>query len=614
MRSILVFAVVSAASFAPPLALADQAAVLVINQSNSYRPWPNTIINEIRRIMTARAGGSVAVYTEDLDLYRFSGPGYLEGAEKYFREKYRGKPIGTIISVGSSALDYGLQLRTSIWPTIPLVFAAVDRKTADLNNVPGVTGITIQLKLADMIRAARAVLPDTSRFALVGDRLESQLYYGQFAEELVDYSRNFEFIDLTGLPLNEVKQRVAVLPSHTAVLYIGINSDRTTVYVSADVIPVLAEAANRPIIVSVETYFGTGAIGGFILSPEQVGREAGHLALRVFEGEDASTIPVMASNSMRPMFDWRQLKRWDVDETSLPPGSEIRFRTPSTWEQYRWEILAAFAIMLVQSGMLTGLLIERRRRHSAEEESRQRIRQVIHLNRTATAGALSASVAHQLNQPLGAILNYAETAEIMLSQRAPNLAQLKEIVSDIRRDDERASEVIKHLRELLKQKSEMDLQTFDLNDAINAAVQILEPEARKRGIALNSAIPHAIFPIRADRVQLEQVILNLVANGMDAVSACAPNQRRLMVQAIRGGESEVEILVSDSGPGIPKESLKEIFDTFYTTKANGTGLGLSIARTIVETYGGRIWAENREGGGAVFRITLPLTTNPTYSL
>ncbi len=558
--------------------------------------------------MAERAGGSATLYAEDLDLYRFGRPDYLESTEKYFQEKYRNKPIGAIISVGPAALDYSLRLRKSVWPTVPVVFAAVDKKTADLDIVPGVTGTTIQLTLAEMISAARMLLPDTKRFALVGDRLENQLYYSQFAEELADYSRKFEIIDLMGLPLDEVKQRVAILPEHTAVLYIGINSDRATVYMSADLVQVLAGVANRPIIVSVETYFGTGAIGGFILSPKLIGQEAGQLALRVLDGEDASTIPVVPSNSLKPIFDWRQLKRWGANENNLPPGSEIRFRAPDVWERYRWEIVGACGIVLIQSGMLIGLLIERQRRRFAEEESRQRIRQVIHLNRTATAGVLSASVAHELNQPLGAILNYAETAEILLSQETPDVAQLKEIISEIRRDDQRASDVIKHLRELLKQKSEMKLQTFDLNDTIRAAVHILEPEAKKRDIDLDSELPTTPFSVRADRVQLEQVVLNLVANGLDAISACELGHRRLMVQAIPRGISDVEVVVSDHGPGIPGDSLKQIFEAFYTTKANGTGLGLSIARTIIETYGGRIWAENRAGGGAVFRFTLPLTT------
>ena len=558
--------------------------------------------------MTNRASGSVPVYTEDLDLYRFKDPGYLQNLATYFREKYRDKRIGAVISVGPSALDYALRLRTSVWPNVPIVFAAVDKKTADLDIVPGVTGITVQLTLADMIKAARSVLPDTNSFALVGDRLEKQLYYGRFAQELVDYSKDFQFIDLTGLSLAEVKQRVAALPEHTVVLYIGINADRAAVYVSAELVPQIAEVANRPVVVGVETYFSSGAIGGYLLSPRQIGQEAGQLALRILGGEDPSTIPVMTSSAPKPVFDWRQLRRWNISESSLPSGSEIRFRSPDLWEQYRWEIMAALGVVLIQSGMISRLIFERHRRHAAEEESRRRVQQVIHLNRTATAGALSASVAHELNQPLGAILNYAETADVLLSEKPVNVQFLKEIIADIRRDDQRASDVIKHLRALLKQRSETELQTFDLNEAIDVAIRILNPEATRRGIALDTTHVNAAFPVHANQVQLQQVILNLVANGMDAVSDCPTSRRRLMVQAIPSDKCDVEVLVSDSGTGIAKDALRNIFDTFYTTKATGTGLGLSIARTIVESYGGKIWAENRDGGGAVFRFTLPLAT------
>ena len=215
LSSFLAFALWSAAISVTSAALAakeSSPSVLVLNQSNAYRPWPNRIIGEIRTIMTNRVGGSVPVYVEDIDLYRFNGPGYLDVLTTYFREKYRDKSIGVIVPIGPSGLDYAMRLRTSVWPNVPIVFAAVDRKSADLNLVPGVTGITIQLTLADMIKAARSLRPDTTRFALVGDRLENQLYYGRFAQELVDYSKDFEFIDLAGLPLAEVKQHMAALP------------------------------------------------------------------------------------------------------------------------------------------------------------------------------------------------------------------------------------------------------------------------------------------------------------------------------------------------------------------------------------------------------------------
>jgi signal transduction histidine kinase len=609
VRSSVALAFFSAIGLANQVSVADQIyprGVLIINQSNSYRPWPNRIISEVRSAINGQSGPPISVYTEDLDLYRFNGPTYLQDLRAYFGAKYRDKSINAIMSIGASALDYALQLRASLWPDVPVLFAAVDRKTADVGKIPGVTGITVQLRLSDMMRAAKIIIPNVEHFALVGDRLETQLYYGQFAQELVDYSPKFDFIDLTGLPLSKIEERVARLPLRTAVLYIGINSDQSATYVSAELAPIVAAAANRPTIVSIETYFGTGAIGGYLLSPNDVGREAAQLAMRVLSGEDPSTIPVTTSSGLRLVFDWRQLKQWGIDPDRLPAEAEIRFRRPSVWDQYRWEIIAALAVLLFQTGMIAKLGVERRRRRIAEEESQRRILQVIHLNRTATAGALSASVAHELNQPLGAILNAAETADLILSDDRPNIPLLKELVGDIRRDDQRASDVIKHLRDLLKRRSEQELQTFDIDNVIDTVINIVTPEATKRGVALDTARANRPFLVKADQVQLQQVILNLVSNGMDAVSCSAPDRRRLTIQAIPSGMSDVEVVVSDLGAGIAKDDLRNIFEAFYTTKIGGTGLGLSIARTIIEAYGGKIWAENRSGGGAVFRFTLPL--------
>jgi signal transduction histidine kinase len=152
----------------------------------------------------------------------------------------------------------------------------------------------------------------------------------------------------------------------------------------------------------------------------------------------------------------------------------------------------------------------------------------------------------------------------------------------------------------------LDLQEFDLNDAVQHVLHILAPEATKRGVVVIAKQVQAALPVRADRIHLQQVILNLALNGMDAMLSALPNMRKMAFYTTLVGKSEVEVAVSDSGTGIPQDKLNAVFETFYTTKSQGTGLGLSIARTIIETYGGKIWAENRIAGGAIFRFTLPL--------
>src|SRR5215468_10230546 len=237
--------------------------------------------------------------------------------------------------------------------------------------------------------------------------------------------------------------------------------------------------------------------------------------------------------------------------------------------------------------------------------------EVIHLNRTATAGALSASVAHELNQPLGAIQSYAEAATLYLRANPPNIERAEQVLANIQRDDRRAADIISHLRGLLK-KDELELQECDLNKTVRDALQILRPEALKRGVALDAHEAKSPLPVRADPIHLQQVILNLAVNGMDAMRDFAPGGGEISIHTALADESAIEVRVADSGMGIPTDKLDTIFDSFHTTKRDGTGLGLSIARAIVETHGGKIWAENRPTGGAVFCFRLPYSGCSPY--
>jgi len=188
----------------------------------------------------------------------------------------------------------------------------------------------------------------------------------------------------------------------------------------------------------------------------------------------------------------------------------------------------------------------------------------------------------------------------------PDIERAERILANIRRDNQRAADLISHLRGLLKKSDAIAWQEFDLNEAVRDALQLLRPEALKRGVALDAHEAKSSLPVRADQIHLQQVILNLAVNGMDAMQDCAPGGK-ISIQTALADESAIEVRVADSGMGIPTDKLNRVFDAFYTTKRDGTGLGLSVARTIVETYGGKIWVENRPGGGAVFRFTLPLS-------
>jgi len=583
-------------------------SVLVITQSSPASGGAIAMFAAFGSNSNVNSTSRITVYTEHLDLNRFPSPQHRQLVRSYFRDKYRETPIGVVVVDGTLGLDLVLSWRGEMWSEVPIVFYGVDEvSAAQLNLPPNVTGFVAHQTFRGMLDAARALVPGLKRVALVGDPPERDAYRRNYRQEIATLAAEVEFIDLTGRAVTEVKERVAVLPNDAVVFYTAIFVDGAgVVYTPQRALRAISEVTSRPIVIDVESQLGYGAVGGFLFSLSSAAQEAARLAMRIIDGENASQIPVAKIDLNKPIFDGRELKRWNISEDRLPPGSDVRYRPQSLWDQYRWQLSVTIAIVLLQTAMIFWLLFERQRRHHAEMESRDRLLEVIHLNRTAAAGVLSASFSHELNQPLGAILSNAETAEILLKNNPPDLGQITEILADIRRDDQRAAEIIKHLGGLLRKKSQTELQEFDLNDAVRRAFNLLDHEASSRGVVLNVNQVQAALPVRADEVHLQQVILNLALNAMDAMLNCVPGSCKMTMETALSGQTEVEVSVADTGTGIPKDKLKNVFDTFFTTKPQGTGLGLSIARTIIETYGGRIWAENRLGGGAVFRFTLPL--------
>jgi len=323
-------------------------------------------------------------------------------------------------------------------------------------------------------------------------------------------------------------------------------------------------------------------------------------------GEAPGSIKTPPIGFGRPKFDWRELQHWNISESQLPAGGAVYFRVPGMWEQYRLQMTAGLAALLLQAAIIFWLLVEWRRRHVAQAEASSRRREVVRLNRVATANVLSSSIAHELNQPLGAILSNTEAAQMLLKAVPPDLTQIGEILADIIRDEQRAGEIILGLRNLLNDKQSTDLQAFDLNDTVQEVVRIVAPEAAKREIIVSTGLAPDALPVRADPIHMQQVLLNLVMNGMDAMEDTGPSPRDLTIRTCRSSEAKAaEVTVSDCGKGISEDNLTSIFDAFFTTKPQGTGLGLPIARTIVESYGGTFWAENRHGG-AVFNFIIPL--------
>lgn len=527
---------------------------------------------------------------------------------EYLVALYAQGGLDLIVAFGGPAARFVQQHRAGLFPTTPMLLAAVNVRRVDpsiLSENDAVVGTDVD-NLAVMENILR-LLPETKAISImIGNSPAEQFWVGEVQRELQPLLGNkIELLFYNERPFDEILEAVANLPPHSAIFFQQMMVDGAgAVYGDKEPLKRILDVANAPVFTFDESFFYRGVVGGPMTSPAEGAQATASVAVRMLGGEHASGINVPPIGFSVPKYDWQQLRRWNISESRLPPGSEILFREPTAWERYSWQIASVAAVLLLQAGLIAVLLRERRRRLVAEVQSRQRMVELAHVNRFSIAGELATSVAHEINQPLGAIQSNAEAAEIMLKSPSPDLAELGEIVNDILRNDQRATEVIKRMRSLLK-KAPFELKGLDLNDLVRETVELLSTLARGRKVQLLSTITPDALPILGDGIQLQQVILNLVLNGIEAMKD-TPGENRII--SIRTSRSEMfaQLSVSDRGPGIPEDTSTEIFKPFVTTKPEGMGMGLSIVRTIVEAHDGLILVTNRDHGGAVFRVRLPL--------
>jgi C4-dicarboxylate-specific signal transduction histidine kinase len=230
--------------------------------------------------------------------------------------------------------------------------------------------------------------------------------------------------------------------------------------------------------------------------------------------------------------------------------------------------------------------------------------QLAHANRVATIGQLSASIAHELKQPLSAVVSNGGATLRWLARDQPEIEEAKQAVECIIQDANRASEVLGRIHRLVK-KEPLQTDTLDVNDAILEVIPLIQSEAAKIGVTIQRQLTDHLPNIRGDRIQLQQVILNLMVNAIQAMSGLTEGIRELHIGTESAEEEGVRVGVRDTGPGLNAENLQRLFEPFYTTKPNGMGMGLSICRSIIEDHGGRLWATGLHPHGALFQFTIP---------
>jgi len=581
--------------------------VVILNATDPYLPAFIAIDGAMREAIRAGRRAPTQLYAETLDMSRFPQALLEQDLVALLRKKYRDLKVDVVVAAATIALDFAQRHRDEIWPDATIVFHSVS--SAELRKrspAPATIGVPLQYDFGATLDLALKLRPGTRRVAVVAGASESDHATLAIAQvSLARYLGRLEIEPLVGLTLAETVAAVRALPSDAVVLYVLMFRDGAGVpLVPREVLERIAEVSRAPVFGVFETYLGHGIAAGSIASYRTQGRRAGELVVRVLNGESPSAIGLQTPAVPGCIADWRQLRRSGIDASLLPADCEVRFRELTVWDRYRWQILTALGVILAQAGLIGALLIQRQRRVRAELAVQRQRGELFHATRLATMGELTASIAHEVNQPLGAILANVDAAEMLLDSDNMHPDALRQILADVRRDDLRASDVIRRLRALLA-KHETAREPLDINETIDEVQHLLAAEIRRRGVEVETAFDAGLPKVFGDRVQLQQVLLNLIVNAMDAVADAPAGRRRVTVRSRRTLDGEVAVAVVDRGLGIPADQMAKLFESFFTTKPRGMGLGLSIARTIVEAHGGHIWADSDGRSGTTLHFTLP---------
>ncbi|MGN6732437.1 MAG: sensor histidine kinase [Candidatus Binatia bacterium] len=652
-------------------------------------------------------------YGEDLDIIRFPTERFQRLFGEYLAEKYIDQRPDLIMLLYVGNLGVAGKLLQHLFPGTPVVVVGLTEEEVRPNQFGRpISGVAQRLDP----RASRELIlrsqPETRRIVVIGGTAEvdrSVIDRTKGAARSFAGRVEFDFWDNRTVP--ELRQSVSGLPPKTAILFSRMFRDGAGhAYVSSQVGKWISQWANAPVYVMADSILGTGAVGGALVTIDLLGKRAGELARLILTGTPPASLPFEIRTDTVPVSDWRALKRWGINESRLPPGSLVRSRPVSIWEQYGWYIAGALTIIAIQAVLILGLVLRRAHRRRAEAELReteefmelsttagelglwvrdldrsnmwanQRLRslfgfgeddvlrfddllarihpddrtrvvsivqqaqendsvfeadfrilsngterwiaakvgsvpearghvrrrmgavtditarkkaeleaqrdrdELAHAGRVSVMGQLASALAHELNQPLGAILRNAEAAELFLQGIPPDLQEVRGILADIRKDDQRAGEVIDRMRAFLKRR-EFQWSELNLNALVEEVASLVRPDAERRRVKLVLNLDPTLLPIRGDRVQLQQVLLNFLLNAMDATTSDAPEDRHVVV-GTRYVDGQAEVAVTDSGHGVAPEILKHLFEPFFTTKANGMGLGLAISHNIIQAHRG----------------------------
>jgi signal transduction histidine kinase len=589
-------------------ATADPQRVLLLHSFGpNFAPW-NVISERLRADLVKQSPAGIDLYEVSLQPGRVNPPGPQQPFLDYLRSLFVGHDPDLVIAMGGPAARFVQQNRSNSFPSAPLLIAGVDERSFNSASLtPYDIAVPVRIDEARQIEAILQVMPSVTKIAVViGNSPFEKFWLEECQRSFQRFSNRVTFDWFNELSLEEMVKRAAELPSRSAIFYATVRVDGRGVPQEEDaVLARLRKTATAPIFTYIDNHFGDGIVGGPMISAERTASQSAAAAVRILNGERPANIKMATVELSAPVYDWRELQRWNIRESALPSGSIVQFREPAAWERYRTQILFISFALLLQSVLISWLIYEHWRRQRAEAESLQRANELARMNRYATAGELSASIAHEIRQPLSAIAFSGSAGLNWLKSKVPDLDEVRAVLETIVSESHRADDVINSVRAMFRNESATRTEV-NLNDLVQQVIALAERPIDTNSIALQMKLADDPPPIvMADPVQLQQVILNLVMNAIEALCSSDHLARILRIETSIDPDGTVFLTVEDSGPGFDAKVADNLFHPFVTTKPKGMGMGLSICKSIIEKHGGELTATSVKPRGAMLRIALP---------
>ena len=556
----------------------------------------------------------VEYFPEYFEFSRFPEENTAISFRNYLREKYAERTVDVVVASADAPLRFLLDDRKDLFPNTPIVVVANDLPKPDtLASAAGATGIHYKNAYRQTVDLALRLHPATKRVFVVSGTQQQDRRFEKVAQQELSGLERVEIIYLTDLPLNELIAKTRSLPRDSVILYVWQQSlnEQGKLLESYEVLSRIAPGSSAPIYGFGTVILGSGIVGGYLQGPEMNGAKTAEFVDRILSGTPVREIPVEQTQKA-PMFDWRELQRWGVLESSLPPASVVRFKEFTFWELYKWRIAGVVMLCILQSVFIAVLLVERRRRRrarqalaqlNAELENRIELRTAELKAKSRELETFAYSVAHDLKAPLRGIDGYSR---LLLEDYAQKLDQEgQSLLQTIQNSTDEMNILIDDLLAYSRlERRELKTDRIELAPIINSLVEEKIRETLERPVDIVVDVNGATAS--ADASGVAQSLRNYLDNAIKFTGKVA--EPRIEVGSKEEAASCV-LWVRDNGIGFDMKDHDRIFDIFQRLNGPedfpGTGIGLAIVRKAMERMGGKAWAESAPGHGATFYLEIP---------